>query len=262
MEMAAIDQILTRVDTFIFVLIRVSSILMMIPFFGSRNFPMRLRMGLALMLGLVITPVIGVPVTLPETFVALYLGVAREILIGASIGFLARLVFASVELAGQVTGVQMGFAVANVIDPQTSSQLSVVAQFYNILAILLFFALNMHLVFIGVIRESFELVPPYGFTTNATMIQGLMGAVSGMFKVALKLAAPIMVAILLANIAMGVLARTVPQLNVFIVGFPITITLGLTILALSMPYIIANLSNSYTGLSNDMQGLMRAAQAG
>ncbi|MCK5237867.1 MAG: flagellar biosynthetic protein FliR, partial [Deltaproteobacteria bacterium] len=155
-------------------------------------------------------------------------------------------------------GMQMGFAVANVLDPQTNSQLSVVAQFYNLLAILLFFALNIHLAFITAIKESFEYIAPYTFSLNRGVVEGLFLMAGNIFAIAVKLAAPVMVTILLANIAMGVLARTVPQLNIFVVGFPITIALGLVIVGITLPFAMELIEKVYGELTFSVIDLARS----
>ncbi|MBI5233274.1 MAG: flagellar biosynthetic protein FliR [Deltaproteobacteria bacterium] len=255
-----LEAVFSRYDTFIFVFIRTMSVVAAIPFFSGRTVPLQVRMGLALSLAVFFIPVVGVTATLPSDPASLALGIAREALIGISLGMTVKFVFAGVELAGQLAGMQMGFALANVLDPQTNSQLSVVSQFTNILAIFLFFSLDMHLMFIAALKESFDFIPPYGFLVTEKVVDGLFSMSSGIFSLALKLAAPVVVAVFLANIAMGVLARTVPQLNVFVVGFPITITLGLFIMIFSMPFIVSTISQVFVGLSYDMVNMVRISR--
>ncbi len=243
----------------LFVFVRVLSILMMVPFFGGPSAPAMVKVGISLTLAFVITPMIGILVPIPDNAAALAIGVFREVLLGLAIGFLVKLVFTAVEIAGQVTGMQMGLGIANVIDPQTSSQMSVLSQFYNLSGILLFFSLNAHLIFIFAIKESFAIVPPYSFSITGGMTQDFLFVTGEMFKIAVKIAAPIMVSILLVNVAMGVMARTVPQLNIFVVGFPITITLGIVVLLFSLPFVFSVLSAVYMDLLGSIINMMRAS---
>ncbi len=252
------NEIFNQFETFTFVFIRTVSIFITLPFFGSRSVPIMLKTGMALLIAFVVTPLLGSSISLPGTDIGLVLAVMKEILIGVSIGLTVRFIFSAIEMAGQLTGMQMGFAVANVIDPQTSSQLSVVAQFYNLVGILLFFSMNVHLVFISAIKESFLYIPPYSFTLTPGVLGGVLGVAGMIFKIGVKLAAPITVAILLANIAMGIVARTVPQMNIFVVGFPVTIVLGLLMLGFSLPFIVSTISKIYINLSSDAIALMKA----
>ncbi|MEE8573786.1 MAG: flagellar biosynthetic protein FliR, partial [Thermodesulfobacteriota bacterium] len=251
--------ILNNFETFFFVFIRVMAIFVMIPFIGSRTVPMQVKLGLGVVMALLITPTITETVHMPATVLGVSFLVFKELLIGFVLGIVANFVFTAFEMAGQLAGIQMGFSVANVIDPQSGAQLSIVAQFYNIVGIFLFFALNTHLVFISGIKESFELIGPYSFGLTEGLFDGVLAMSSDMFVVALKLAAPISVAILLANLAMGVLARTVPQLNIFVIGFPVTITLGLIILGVSLPFLVSSMSGVFVDLGNNVMDLIRNA---
>lgn len=253
-----LNQLFNQGETFIFVFIRIIFILMLTPFFGSRNFPVMLKMGLAALMTLIIAPVLGAAVSLPETIAGLMIAAIREALIGAAIGFVARLVFSAIEMAGYIIGIQMGYAVATVFDPHTTNQISVTSQFYNLMAFLLFFSLNAHLIFINAIKESFDAIPPYGFSVTKETMHGILLMTSDTFRIAVKLSAPVMVSILLANIAMGILSRTIPQMNIFVVGFPVTMALGLIVLLFSMPFMISAVSRVYIELSHNIVGLLKA----
>jgi len=249
--------LIRQFDTFLFVFIRAVAILALVPFFGSRSLPLMVKIGTALVLALILTPILSNDAHLPPDLIGLSIGLMRELLLGLAIGLITRLVFSAIEIAGQVTGIQMGYAVATIIDPQSNSQLSIFAQFYNLIAILIFFSLNMHLMFIVAIKESFQTIPPYAFKITGTLLEGIVTLTGQMFITAIRLGAPIMIGILSANIAMGILARTVPQLNVFIIGFPITILLGLLLLLFSMPAMFSLLNQLYIQLSHNIVDLLR-----
>ncbi len=155
----AVDTLFGNFESLIFVFVRVASMLVVAPFFGGSNLPAQLKIGLALVISIIVTPTVGI-IPLPEGSIDMAIGIMREVGIGVVIGFTSRLVFSAFEMAGQMTGMQMGFAVANVIDPQTNSQLSVVAQFYNLLAILLFSPLISTLPFLPLLKRVLSISLP------------------------------------------------------------------------------------------------------
>ena len=255
--MLILEPIFNNFETFLFVFIRVLSIFIMIPFVGGKSVPVQIRVAIALLLGLIITPTLGITVAMPASIPALIFGIFKEFLIGLMIGLAARFVFTAFEMAGQLAGIQMGFSMANVMDPQTSSQLSVLAQFYNLLGIFLFFTLNIHLLFISALMKSFEVIPPYGIELSGSVFEGMLTLSSQLFIIALKLAAPISIAVLLANLGMGIVARTVPALNVFVVGFPITIGVGLIVFLFSITFISSTMTSVFADMSRNVIDLIR-----
>ncbi len=251
-----LEPIFNNFETFLFVFIRIMSIFVMIPFIGGRSVPVQIRLAIALILGIVITPTLDVTAPMQLSIVAIAVGIFKEFLIGLMIGLAAKLVFASFEMAGQLAGMQMGLSMANVMDPQTSSQLSVMAQFYNLFGIFLFFTLNIHLVFISGLIKSFEVIPPYGVELTGPVFEGMLALSSALFVIALKLAAPISVALLLTNLGMGIVARTVPQLNVFVVGFPITLGIGFTVFFFSLTFISTTITSVFADMSRNVIDLI------
>jgi flagellar biosynthetic protein FliR len=180
-----------------------------------------------------------------------------EILIGVIIGFTARLLFAAVQLAGQMVGFQMGFGIVNVIDPQTSNQISIIAQFQNVIVLLLFVVLDVHWWFILSLTSSFELIPPLGFCFTNPLMEYLVVLSAQMFVIAAKVSAPIIVALLFTNVALGLIARTVPQMNIFIVGFPLQIAVGLAGLGLSLPLFSWVVRDLFQKMGEDIMVLMK-----
>jgi len=146
-------------------------------------------------------------------------------------------IFAAVDFAGTIIGFQMGFSIANVVDPQTDTQVSIIASFEIVLATLIFLAIDGHHIFLEAISTSYEQIPINGVNLGANKIDFILRITADLFILGLKLSAPYIVALLLANVIMGFMARSIPQMNVFVVGFPFTIGLGLLLLALGMPYL-------------------------
>jgi flagellar biosynthetic protein FliR len=248
---------LPQVQAVVLIFIRISAILVSAPLFGSRNVPLQMKAGLSCALTIAVLPVIGfreVYLTGVPSLVSAMLG---EILIGIIIGFTARLIFAAVQLAGQLVGFQMGFGIVNVMDPQTSTQVAIIAQFQNIITLLVFLALDAHYWFILSIAKSFELIPPLGFCFTDSLMEAIVRLSCDMFVVAAKLAAPIIAALLFTSVALGLIARTVPQMNIFIVGFPLKIAIGLLGVGFSLPLLSYMLRNIFREMGEDIMVLMK-----
>ena len=248
---------LPQVQAAILVFIRIGAILIMAPLFGSRNVPLQLKAGLSLVLAMVIFPVAGFQEVYLTGIPSLVTAMVGEVLIGVIIGFTARLIFSAVQLAGQLIGFQMGFGIVNVIDPQTSTQFSIVAQFQNIMTLLIFLALDAHYWFILAISSSFELIPPLGFCFTNSLMEAIVSLSCDMFVIAAKVAAPVIAVLLFTSVALGLIARTVPQMNIFIVGFPIKIAIGLLGVGLSLPLLSVMLRNLFRRMGEDIIVLMK-----
>ncbi|MFN0040429.1 MAG: flagellar biosynthetic protein FliR [Burkholderiales bacterium] len=231
-------QLDTWIAAFLFPMARVLALVATAPILGNRGIPARIRLGVGLVLTFAIAPLAGPP---PEVAPASWSGLVilvEQIAIGVTMGFTMRLAFAAVDMAGELIGLQMGLGFANFFDPQHGVSVPVVAQFMGLLATLFFLAINGHLMVIATLAESFSAIP------IGTGVQGgeqvAMGAAAWggqIFLSGLTLALPVLAALLITNVALGVLTRTAPQLNIFAVGFPITLLFGFFMLALTLPYL-------------------------
>ena len=222
---------------FMMVLIRVVAILSALPVFNSRNLPVMVKVGLALAVALAIYPILDLGGAGGlDHWALLTMGVVGEVLLGACIGLLVRLLFAGLQMAGQVAGYQMGLAIANIMDPATSLQVPILAQAYNLMAMLIFLAIDAHHWFFRSLVESFSLLPLFHFRLSASVISHLVDTAGAMFVIAVKVGAPVIVVLLLTSVAFGLLARTVPQMNIFFVAMPLKIVVGLVFVIFSLPY--------------------------
>jgi len=243
---------------FIFVFVRVGAILISLPFFGSGNVPARLKTGLAFLVSLIAYPLIKFDgIIFPTGLFPLSIALASEVFIGLIIGYASRLVFAGVQMAGHLVGFQMGFGIVNVIDPSTSSQVSVTSQFENILAMLIFLSINAHHWFLKGIVESFSLVPLLGFHFTGAVANIMIDIFKNVFIIGIKLGAPVIAALFFTTIALGLVARTVPQINVFIIGFPLQIGIGLLMMGLTMSFFNMAMKGAFIQMGNDMYLLMK-----
>ena len=225
------------IGAFILVLIRVSSIILMIPVFGEALVPAMVKWGLSLLIALLLFPVVRGGIAVPVDLAALpfIVSIGGEVLIGISIGFAARFIFAGIQLAGELLGFQMGFSMASVIDPTSNLQVTILAEFQYMVGVLLFMSVNAHHLFIGAIAESFRIIDPLHAHRAGALLPIMLQLSQEVFVIALKISAPIMAVLLFTTVGMGVVARTVPQMNVFVISFPLQIAVGLVFLGLTAP---------------------------
>jgi flagellar biosynthetic protein FliR len=149
-----------------------------------------------------------------------------------------------------MAGFQMGFAIANVMDPSSNLQIPLLSQFLNLFALIIFLGLNMHYYFLEALAEAFEVIPPFGASFHQWLFPFMMKLVEAMYIIAIKIGAPVTVAMLLTSVALGLIARTVPQMQIFIVAMPLKIILGLIFLGLSLPFCATFLQGAFRDLGN------------
>ncbi|MDA8095396.1 MAG: flagellar biosynthetic protein FliR [Betaproteobacteria bacterium] len=206
------------------------------PIIGSPSVPARVKIGLSLLIAFVLSPTLGpFPAVDPGSAAGLLI-LMQQIVIGTAMGLVLRVVLAGVETAGQYIGLQMGLGFATLMDPQNAAQVPVLGEFTNLFAILVFFSFNGHLMVLSALAESFHLLP-----VSATVLSGegwhLLGQWGAdIFLAAAWLSLPVVATLLITNLAIGVMTRAAPQVNIFSVGFPITLAAGFAILYLTLPF--------------------------
>jgi flagellar biosynthetic protein FliR len=225
-----------HVLTYGFVLIRIGAILFALPLW-SGSLPVAWKLSAAVWLSVLFSFVVPVEILPAQLDLkGIVIGGMQEFLTGLLLGFLMRLFLAAVTLAGQLAGFQMGLAIANVIDPATSDRYTIVAQFLNLLALFVFLEMDGHLMAVGILAKSFEWLPPFSASITGEVFHDLV--LSGgkeMFSLALQIGWPVSLALLLVYLAMALLVRVAPQMNMLMVGFPITISVGLIAILLGVP---------------------------
>ena len=221
------------------VMFRTGSFLMTVPVFGHMTIPRALRIYLIVLLSFIIFPATlafrASSLAPPATLAHLVLAVLSEIFIGLLMGFAVIIVFSAVQYAGQLIGLQMGLAIANVWDPMGAGEISLIGEFYYLLSLLLFLSINGHYYVITALIRCFTLVPVSGGTFHAALGDYLVTLTGMIFVVAIKLSAPVIITLFIMNVILGIVARTVPQMNVFIVGFPLAIGVGFALIAFTLP---------------------------
>lgn len=257
--MVSLNISLPQVHLFFLVFLRVGAILISIPVFDSKGIPFLFKIALALATAIVLFPLLELDVVpVASDLFTLGISVAGEIFLGLAIGFSVKLIFAGIQLAGQLAGYQMGLALANVMDPATSEQVPLLAQFNNLVGLLVFLSINAHYWFIKALTESFRLVPPLNVNFGSSLMEQLVQLSGDMFVIALQVGAPVIAAMLLTSVAFGLIARTVPQMNVFIVAMPLKIGVGLLFIGFGLSYFSAFLKSIFSDLGQDIILLLTA----
>jgi len=257
--MISINISLPQLQLFFLVFLRVGAIIMSIPVFDSKSIPIFLKIALAFTTSMALFPILELePLPLINNIFAMGVSVAGEILLGLVIGFSVKLIFAGIQLAGQLAGYQMGMALANVMDPSASQQVPLLAQFNNLIGLLIFISINAHYWFIRALAHSFQMVPPLNVNFSGSLMEHLIKMSGNMFVIGIQIGAPVIAALLITSVAFGLIARTVPQMNVFIVAMPLKIGVGLLFLGFSLPYFSTFLQIIFNGLGENILFMLRA----
>lgn len=249
------------ITAFMFPLARIMGVLASAPVFSNAAQPKRIRLVVGLVITIALVPVLPpMPTISPGSWVGLAV-LMQQTLIGVLLGFTLRIAFAAIDVAGELIGMQMSLSFAVFYDPQNAGQTPVLAEFLGLITTLIFLAMNGHLLTLSVLAESFKLLPVSATPLHAAGFAHLMAWSATMFSAGLLLALPLISALLIANLAMGVLARVAPQLNIFAVGFPVTLMSGFVVLMFSIPYFGAALENLFDHAFRSMAEILRATGA-
>lgn len=240
----------TWIVSLLWPLTRVLGVMATAPIFSHNTIPNRIKLGVGIVFTLIMMPTLP---PLPQFEIFSFQGLlilVQQLVIGLAIGFSMRLVFAAVDLAGQLIGMSMGLGFATFFDPQSQGQSTAVNQFLILLAMLIFLSLNGHLMIVTAMANSFITMP---IAIGGSGINPMKIALWGetIFSAGLLLALPVVAALLITNMALGILTRTAPQLNLFGIGFPITLSIGFLVLALALPGMLKPIENFIEqGISN------------
>lgn len=240
------------IAAFAYPLSRILAFVSTAPLWGTGGLPRRLRLMLGLGLAIAVTPTLpAMPAVSPATWQGIGL-IAQQMLIGIGMGLAARIIFAAVDIAGEFIGFQMGLSFATAYDPLNSSQTPVISEFLGLINMLLFLAVNGHLMFIATLVQSFYVLPVGQDVLGSASWLNLVELGGKMFATGLLLSLPVIVALMITNLALAVLTRAAPQLNIFALGFPLTLIGGFVALAITMNYLATPLQHMYEFALNAM----------
>lgn len=242
MNFAAAD-LTSWLATLLWPFMRISAMFAAAPLFSARSIPVRIRILLAFFIAVLLVPVLPEPPKIELISAEALLVSVHQVLIGVAMGFILQLVFAAFIIAGQSIAMAMGLGFASIIDPQNGMQVPVVSQAFLIMATLIFLALNGHLILLEVLIKSFHNLPVGMLVPSRDGIWQLVIWGSNMFAGGMLIALPAVAALLLVNLAFGVTTRAAPQLNIFAVGFPVMIMVGLAFIILTLPTLTTHLES-------------------
>ncbi|GLU33981.1 flagellar biosynthetic protein FliR [Trinickia caryophylli] len=224
---------------------RIAALVAAAPAFGHTSVPARVKVGLAAFMTLIVAPTLG---PMPDATVFSGNGVwimANQLLIGAALGFTMQLVFAAVEMAGSLVGLQMGLGFATFFDPMSNASNVVISRYLNTIAMIAFLTLDGHLQVVSALVASFDAVPISASLLGPTGLRTLVQWGGAVFSAGLLLALPVVVALLIANLSLGILNRAAPQIGIFQIGFSITLLVGMLLLQLMLPNMIPFFSHLF-----------------
>jgi len=222
------------IGSYLYPMFRLGGFFLIAPLFGTQLVSARIRVGLALLVSVLLAPLLPAPPAIDPLSPAAAVLVAQQLLIGLGLGFVMQLFFQVFVLGAQMIAMQMALGLASMVDPANGISVTVVAQYFLLLLTLVFVATNGHLVMFEVLLESFRFVPVGGTWNAGQASLGIVHWASWMFLSGLLLALPAVTALLVVNLAFGVMTRAAPQLNVFTLGFPVAMVFGLFIIWVSM----------------------------
>lgn len=235
---------------------RIGAMLTVAPLFGARLIPARIRILLALALAAVIAPLIPSPGRFDSFSAGAVLMIAQEVTVGIAMGFMVQMVFDAIIIGSQTIAMGMGLGFAMLVDPQRGVNVPILSQFFVLLTTMMFLALNGHLILIQVLVQSFTTLPPGSAGFGRDGLWAVVSWGSEMFAGAVLLALPAVVALLVVNFAYGVISRAAPTLNLFAVGFPVTVLLGFLIVQYSFQTTLVTLTGMLEAVFAELAGLL------
>ncbi|MBI4577929.1 MAG: flagellar biosynthetic protein FliR [Planctomycetes bacterium] len=257
--MDLVDWTLRQFLLFVLLLFRMAGLFVIAPLFRSAGIPPQALIGLAALTAVLVMPAVArMDPALPTELGGYTVAALAEGVVGYLIGFSAELVFSGAQLAGLYVGQQMGLTIASVIDPISNEQQSVLGQFKFLFAMLIFLTVNGHHLLIAVVVDSFRVVPPLGCRFGEALGRHVAyQQFTEMMEASVRLSAPALVALLMATVAMALLARTVPEVNIFIIGFGLRVLIGIVFVMLSLPLLGRLLRASFDLLETDLRQVVR-----
>ena len=226
-------------------LFRISALFIISPIFSRNNIPTTFKIGISFFLSLLVSQYIDIGFTENLTMISWVWLFIKELIIGYSIGFIVYLFFSAYYVAGQLMDMQIGFGMVNVFDPLSNAQVPILGNFFYLMTVLLLLIMNGHHKIIEVLIYSFKKIPVGTWIINESTIQELTNVFVNVFMIGIKISLPIVAALFITNVILGILARTVPQMNVFVVGMPAKILVGFLLLIVIIPVYFGQIDNFF-----------------
>lgn len=247
-----------KLQTLMLIMMRGSGLFILAPIIGARQVPVLIRVGLLVLLSLTLVPVVAESTAVATSLAELAVLALKEILVGVLIGLFFIFIFFAAKMAGGLVGYQIGFAIAVQLDPTSGDQVSLIGRFWDLMASLIFIAISGHHLIIHAFADSYAVIPPGAVALSGTVGEMVMKYSAYVFVLALKMAAPVLVTLFLTDVSLGTVAKTMPTMNVFFVGFPIKIGVGMLTIALALPLFSYVLQRAIDFLDGELRTLMMA----
>jgi len=245
------------IEIFLLIFVRMTGLFVIAPIFGGRNIPAYLKIGFSFMLALILANTIKVQELVFSNIYEYFILVLKEFLVGITLGYVSYLIFTAIYLAGHIIDMQIGFGVVNIIDPMSNIQVPITSNFYFILCMLIFLMCRGHHILIRALFKSYNYIPLGTGVFGKEIVNDILRVFGNIFFIAFRISAPILAAIIITDVALGVLSKTVPQLNVFMVGMPLKITLGLAVMVLTIPVFISLMESLIRGMDGEMYTFLK-----
>jgi flagellar biosynthetic protein FliR len=244
----ALNDLMLLMERFMLPFIRLGALFVAAPFFGAVTIPVRVRIILAIAVTMILLPSLGETAGVDLLSADGILLILQQVAVGLGMGLVLQFVVAAVVMAGHAIATAMGLSFASSVDPQNGVQVTIVGQFYLILSTLFFLAIDGHLRLLELMALSFEVFPATSYVLDASFFQEIVVYSTQMFVTGTLLALPVMIGVLLINVGFGVMTRAAPQLNIFSVGFPMSMLGGFVLMLLSLPVLLPVLGDAYEGV--------------
>lgn len=244
---------LDKITIFMLVLLRCTGLFVIAPIFGRRSIPQYFKIGFSFFIALVIFNTQANESLGEISSIWVYAGIAaKEFLVGITIGYVGFLVFSGIYVAGQFIDMQIGFGIVNVLDPVSNTQVPITANFYYTITMLIFMVMDGHHLLIRALVQSYNLVPIDSANFNSALMNDVLRVFGNIFVIALKIAAPVIAAVFITDISLGIITKTVPQLNIFVVGMPLKIAMGLLLMVITIPVFSILVNTMIKGVDAEM----------
>jgi len=257
------DVLISGTAAFALILVRMTGLFIISPVFGRSNVPVYLKIGFSVIMSLIlINTVQDYDLSYISNIYQLALTVLKEFITGLMIGFVSYIFFSVIYLGGQLIDVQIGFSMVNVLDPTSNTQISITSNFYYIISMIIFLGIRGHHVLIKAVFDSYEFVPLGGAVFDDRIVEDFIRIFGEVLVTGVKVAAPVTAAVLLTDVALGILSKTIPQMNIFIVGMPLKIIMGIVIIMLSLPLFFMLLEMLFNGMNEEITNFIKTIGTG
>ena len=242
-------------EIFLLVVVRISGIFIFSPFFSSQNVPTIMKIGLTFTFGFLLA--LSLPGGIEIADQSMVILIVKEFMIGLIIGFIAYAFLTSFYVLGQVIDMKIGFGMANVFDPQNKIQVPLMGNFYYIIAFLFLLMLDGHHIIIKALIDSYDFIPIGTFSYSEDVLDIIVNSLAQAFDIGFRLSFPIVAIIFLTDILLGIMAKAIPQMNVFVVGMPLKVFIGLAVILVTMPIFYSSINEIFDLIVNDIYHLLK-----